>query len=49
MKKRITIIMDCKLDKKIKVLQKKEIIKTGKSVSYSSVLNSVLRKSVKQL
>lgn len=49
MKKRVTIVMDCKLDKKIKVLQKKDMIKTGKSVSYSSVLNSILRKSLKQL
>ena len=47
MPKRITIIIDDDLDKKLRLLQAKEIAKSTKSVSFSSTLNEVLRKSLK--
>jgi len=47
MSKRITIILDDDLAKKIRMLQAKEITKTTKSVSFSSVINQQLRKSLK--
>ena len=47
MAKRITIMIDDDLDKKLRLLQAKNITKSQKSVSYSRTLNEVLRKSIK--
>ncbi len=47
MTKRITIMIDDDLDKKIRLLQAKEIAKSTNSVSFSRTLNEVLRKSLK--
>ncbi len=46
MAKRITILLDNDIDKKLRSLQGQEIIKTQKSVSYSYILNKILRKSL---
>ena len=46
MSKRVTIVIDDGLYKKIRLLQSKEIAKSTKSVSFSKVLNDVLRKEL---
>jgi predicted transcriptional regulator len=45
--KRITIILDDDLVKKLHEIQAKQIKQSTKSVSFSRVLNEVLRKSLK--
>ncbi len=45
--KRITIIIEDSLDKKLRILQAKQIVKSAKGVSFSSIVNEVLRKSLK--
>ena len=47
MAKRITIMLDGELDKKIRSIQAKQIMKYEKSVSFSHVLNEILRKGFK--
>ncbi len=47
MTKRITIMIDDDLDKKLRLLQSKEIIKSTKSVSFSKIINDVIRKGLK--
>jgi len=47
MSKRITIVLDDDNDKKLRAMQAKEITKLVKSVSYSRVINDVLRKAIK--
>lgn len=47
MSKRVTIMIDSDLDKKLRKIQAREIEKTMSSVSYSKVLNSQLRKVLK--
>jgi hypothetical protein len=47
MTKRITIMMDDALDKKLRLIQAKQIANTSSSVSYSRVLNDMLRKQLK--
>jgi len=47
MKKRITIVLDDKLYKKLRVIQAKEIQKTNKSVSFSKIINKLLQKGLK--
>ena len=47
MSKRITIMIDENLDKKLRILQAKEITKTTKSVSYSQIMNDILRIGMK--
>ena len=47
MSKRITIMIEDDLDKKIRLLQAKEISKSMKSVSFSGTLNDVIRKGLK--
>lgn len=47
MAKRITIVLDDDLDKKLRLLQSKEIIKSTKSISFSRTINEVIRKSLK--
>lgn len=46
MSKRITIMIDDDLDKKLRLLQAKEITNTSDSVSFSRILNQVIRKSL---
>ena len=43
MAKRITVMIDDDLDRKLRLKQAKEIQKQSKSVSYSKVLNDTLR------
>ncbi len=47
MAKRITIMIDEDIDKKLRLIQAKQITKTNSSVSFSKVLNEVIRKQVK--
>ena len=47
MSKRITIVLDDDNDKKLRIIQAKEIIKSVNSVSYSRIINTVIRKSLK--
>jgi len=48
MGKRVTIMLDIDLDKKIRQLQAKMIQNTSSSVSFSMILNQVLRDSLKK-
>ena len=48
-KKRITIVLDDDIIKKIRERQAKLIMKSVKSVSFSSVLNEYVRKGLKQI
>ena len=48
MAKRITIMIDEELDKKLRQLQAKLIQETTSSVSYSQVLNDTLKKRLKK-
>jgi len=47
MSKRITIMLDDDLDKKLRSIQAKTIQNTNSSVSYSKVINETLRKNLK--
>ena len=44
---RVTIMIDIDLDKKLRMRQAKMIMTTTNSVSFSAVLNDVLRKALK--
>jgi len=46
MAKRITVVLDDQLVKKLRNIQSKKISKSNKSVSFSSVINEELRKSL---
>ena len=46
--KRVTIMIDDDLDKKIRVIQANLIQKTSSSVSFSQTLNNQLRKKLKK-
>ncbi|MCA9812249.1 MAG: hypothetical protein KC483_05240 [Nitrosarchaeum sp.] len=47
MAKRITIMLDEELDKKIRVLQAKMIQNENRSVSFSKVINEVIKKKTR--
>ena len=47
MSKRVTIVIDDNLDKKLRTLQAKQIQREQSSCSYSKVLNETLRKVLK--
>lgn len=47
MGKRVTIIIDDVMDKKLRLIQAKLIIKTAGNVTFSSVINEALRKGIK--
>jgi len=47
MSKRVTIMIEDNLDKKIRMLQAKQIQQEQSSVSYSRILNEQLRKGLK--
>ncbi len=46
MSKRVTIVIDEDLDKKIRLRQAKTIQQTQSSCSYSKIINEVLRKKL---
>jgi len=48
MAKRVTIMLDEDLDKKLRLIQAKAIQSTTSSVSFSTVLNEVIRTSLKK-
>ena len=48
MARRVTIMIKDDLNKKIRLTQAKMILKENKSISYSYVVNSLLKKSLKQ-
>jgi hypothetical protein len=48
MAKRATIMLDRDLLKKLHELQAKQIKETSRAVSFSSVMNEVIRKSLKK-
>jgi len=48
MAKRVTIMLDDDLDRKLRSIQAKEIQNTISSVSFSTVLNQVLRNNLKK-
>jgi len=48
MRRRITIMMDSELHKKIRNLQAQQIKKTNSSVSFSKVVDQLLAKSIKK-
>jgi len=45
---RVTIMLDDDLEKKLHLIQAKAIQSTNSAVSFSSVLNETLRKSIKK-
>lgn len=47
MGKRITFVLDDDLDKKLHTLQAKQIKESAGSISYSKVVNDVLRRVIK--
>jgi len=47
MPKRITVVLDDDLVKKLRIIQSKKVSKSKKSVSFSSVTNEELRKALK--
>jgi len=47
MAKRVTIMMDDDLDKKLRSIQAKAIQSTTSSVSFSKVINEIIRKQLK--
>jgi predicted transcriptional regulator len=47
MAKRITIMLDDDLDKKLRLIQAKAIQSTSSSVSFSSIMNEILRKQLR--
>ena len=47
MAKRITIMLDDDLDKKLRIIQAKAIQNTTSSVSFSAVINETLRNKLK--
>ena len=47
MKVRKTIMLDKDIDRKIRLIQAKKIQNSNKSISFSEVLNEILRKSIK--
>ena len=47
MAKRISIMIDDYMDKKLRLIQAKEIQSTTSSVSYSQIINKTLQKKLK--
>ncbi len=47
MSKRVTIMIDSDLDKKLRILQAKYIVSEKSSYSYSKTVNETLRKGIK--
>ena len=49
MSKRVTIMIEDEIDRKLRLMQAKLIQKESKSISYSYVLNLVLKNNLKKL
>jgi len=47
MAKRITVVLDNELVKKLRIIQSKKIAKLRKSVSFSRIVNEELRNAIK--
>jgi len=47
--KRISIMLDDELHNKLRVIQAKQLKKSVKTVSFSSVINQLLRKGIKNI
>jgi len=47
MSRRVTIVLDDDLMKKLRIIQARNLVKLKKSVSFSSVINNELRKDIK--
>ena len=47
MSKRITIVLDVDMLKKLRIIQSKKIVKSTEHVSFSRVINVELRKALK--
>ena len=47
MSRRVTIVLDDDLIKKLRIIQARNLVKLKKSVSFSSVINNELRKAMK--
>ena len=47
MSKRVAIVLDDDLVKKLRIIQSKNIAKSGNSVSFSGTVNDELRKALK--
>ena len=47
--KRISIMLDDELHNKLRVIQAKQLKRSVKSVSFSSVINQLLRKGIKNI
>ena len=48
MSKRVTIMIEDGLDKKLRMIQAKTIQNTSSSVSYSSIINKILKTNLKK-
>ncbi len=48
MSKRVTIMIEDEVDKKLRLIQAKEILSTSSSVSYSSTINKILKTNLKK-
>ena len=48
MSKRVTIMIEDEVDKKLRLIQAKEILSTNRSVSYSHTINKVLKNNLKK-
>jgi len=46
--RRVTIMIDTELDKKVKTIQTERIQTTNRSVSYSKVIDELLQKGLKK-
>ena len=46
MKKRVTVMIDDKLDKKNKIVASKKIQEKNSSYSYSQAVNDIIRKAI---
>jgi len=47
MSKRVTIVLDDDLVKKLRIIQAKKLVKSKESVSFSSVIGDELKKTIK--
>jgi predicted transcriptional regulator len=48
MSKRVTIVIDDEVDKKLRAIQAKEIQSTSSAVSYSGTINKILKNNLKK-
>lgn len=47
MSKRITVVLDDDLVKKLRIIQSKKILQSSDYVSFSKIINDVLRRTLK--